>query len=217
MDAIFVVTRIMEDFRQTRHVDGTDEEDVYRNTLYWMFADYSTAFDGIPRDLLWKILRQIFRIPENIVDLLRRFHDGFRMRSVVNNQYGEGFVTLSGVRQGCITGPDLWNFPMQAVLWALAARMIRLGITQGVKLQYDTDGKIRARWEARSNTSTVARTDRVKDTTFADDTAVPAVGLGQVAVFQQFWEASRAGGSEMSLDDPTKGTEGKTKVMKITR
>ena len=217
MDAIFVVTRIMEDFRQTRHVDGVDEEDVYRNTLYWMFEDYSTAFDGVPRDLLWKILRHIFRVPEHFVDLLRRFHDGFRMRSVVNNLFGKGFITLSGVRQGCLKAPDLWNFHMQAVLWVLAARMIRKGIMHGVKLRYDTDGKIRARWEARSNTSTTALTSRVRDSTYADDSAVPAPGLRQVVVFQQFWEASRAGGSEMSLDDPVAGTKGKTKVMKITQ
>ena len=100
MDAIFVVTRLMEDFRTTRNVEGRDAEDVYRNTLYLMFEDYSTAFDGVPRELLWKILKRIFRMPENFVELIKRFHDGFRMRSVVNNKYAEGFITTSGVRQG---------------------------------------------------------------------------------------------------------------------
>ena len=100
MDAIFVATRIMEDFRITRHVDGSDDEDVYRNTLYWMFEDYSTEFDGVPREFLWKVLRVIIKVPGGIVDFLRRLHDGFRMHSVVNNQYGIGFITLSGVRQG---------------------------------------------------------------------------------------------------------------------
>ena len=214
MDAIFVVTRIMEDFRTTRHVDGSDEEDVYRNTLYWMFEDYSTAFDGMPRELLWKVLRIIFKVPDDIVDLLRRFHDGFRMHSVVNNQYGIGFITKSGVRQGSLSGPDLWNYLMQAVLWALALRMIRRGFTHGVKIRYDTDGKIRARWEGRVDTTL---TGDVHDSTYADDSAVPAAGLKQVNVFQQFWEVSRAGGSEMSLDNPLDGTKGKTKVMKITQ
>ena len=79
------------------------------------------------------------------MDLLKRFHDGFVMHTVVNNQYGEGFETTSGVRQGCVTGPDLWNFHMQAVLWALAQKLIRKGITQGVKLEYSVDGRIRAR------------------------------------------------------------------------
>ena len=186
MDAIFVVTRIMEDFRKTRRVEGESEEDVYRKTLYWMFEDYSTAFDGVPRDLLWKILRKIFKIPDHTVDLLRRFHDGFRMHSVVNNQYGKGFVTTSGVRQGCVTGPDLWNFHMQAVLWALAARMIRRGETHGVKVRYSTDGKIRHRCETGGE---VSLTGNVTDSTYADDAAVPAVGLDRTTVFQQFWEA----------------------------
>ena len=112
MDAVFVVTRLMEDFRSTKRVEGAGQEELYRNTLYLMFEDYSTAFDGVPRDLLFKILRKIFKIPEQVVELLRKFHDGFHMHTVVNDQYGDGFVTTSGVRQGCVTGPDLWNFHM---------------------------------------------------------------------------------------------------------
>lgn len=213
MDAVFVVTRIMEDFRTTQRVEGEGPEDVYRNTLYWMFEDYSTAFDGVPRALLWKILRKIFRIPEHIVQLIKRFHDGFKTYSVVNNMYGEGYVTLSGVRQGCVKGPDLWNFHMQTVMWALAARMIKAGAMHGVKLEYYSDGKIRARWERSIH---VGQEGCVHDSTFADDSAVPADGLDNTGVFDEFFKASAAGGSVMSLDDQAKGTEGKTKAMKIS-
>ena len=142
MDAVFVVTRMMEDFRATkkRNVEGQGAEEVYRNTLYWMFEDYSTAFDGVPRTLLWKILRKIFLFPDHIVELLKKLHDGFRTHSCVNNMYGEGYVTLSGVRQGCIDGPDLWGFHMQAVMWALAARMIANGATHASKLSTSRTG-----------------------------------------------------------------------------
>ena len=174
MDAVFVVTRIMEDFRTTKRVDGRGPEELYRNTLYWMFEDYSTAFDGVPRSLLWKILRRIFKVPDHIVELLERFHTGFHTYSVVNNMYGEGYTTTSGVRQGCVTGPDLWNFHMQAVMWALAARMIKKGATHGIELEYYSDGKIRARWEKGAYRG---QKGVVLDSTFADDSAVPASGL----------------------------------------
>ena len=192
----------------TRRVEGVGPEELYRNTLYLMFEDYSTAFDGVPRGLLWKILRKIFKIPDNIVDLLKRFHDGFHTHSVVNNMYGDGYTTTSGVRQGCVTGPDLWNFHMQAVMWALAARMINKGATHGIKLEYFSDGKIRTRCERGEHPG---QEGCVLDSTFADDAAVPAAGLENIGVFEEFYSASKAGGSDMSLDDPEKGTKGKTK------
>ena len=214
MDAVFVVTRLMEEFRRTKRVEqGSNPEEDYQNTLYLMFEDYSTAFDGVPRGLLWKILRKIYKIPENIVDLLKSFHDGFRTHSVVNNKYGKGYITTSGVRQGCVTGPDLWNFHMQVVLWALAKRMIEQGATHGIKLEYYSDGKIRSRWEKGTYPG---QSGCVEDSTFADDAAVPADGLENVGVFEEFKAASTAGGSEMSLDDPVTGAKGKTKVMKIS-
>ena len=214
MDAVFVVTRLMEDFRKYKRVEqGEDPESTYMNTLYLMFEDYSTAFDGVPRELLWKLLRKIYKIPDNIVDLLKRFHDGFRTHSVVNNKYGKGYVTTSGVRQGCVTGPDLWNMHMQVVLWALAKRMIDQGATHGIELEYFADGKIRAKWEKPTRPG---QKGNVEDVTFADDSAVPADGLDNVGVFEEFKAASTAGGSEMSLDNPATGAKGKTKMMKVT-
>ena len=212
MDAVFVVTRLMEDFRDMKNVEGEGPEELYRNTLYLMFEDYSTAFDGVPRELLWKILKKIFKIPTHIVDLLKKLHDGFRTYSVVNNMYGAGFATTSGVRQGCINGPDLWNFHMQAVMWAVASRMVQKCKKHGVQVEYYLDGRIRPFWK---KSALEGQTGTVKDSTFADDSAVPADGLSNVGVFEEFHDASQAGGSVMSLDNPATGAKGKTKAMKV--
>ena len=115
-----------------------------------MFEDYSQAFDGMQRDVLWAVLIHVYGIPQEFVDLLKKFHDGFKIFTVLNNMYGEGFLTASGCRQGCIKGPDLWNMLFQCVMWAIAARMKRRDLKHGIDILYNPDGIIRKRSRAGS-------------------------------------------------------------------
>ena len=116
MDAVFIVKRLMEAFQTTRNVRQGSDQEVYNRTLYLMFEDFVKAFDHVCRSLLWKELRQIYQIPESFIELLKKFHQGFKTYTVVNGVFNRGFITTSGVRQGCITGPDLWGFHFQVVI-----------------------------------------------------------------------------------------------------
>ena len=216
MDAGFVVLRLMEEFRTTKAIEGEDQYERYRNTLYMMFEDYSQAFDGVQRNVLWTVLEVTYGMPQQFVSMLRKFHDGFKTYTVVNNKYGGGFTTTSGVRQGCITGPDLWNNLFQVVMWAIARRVIRQNRAHGIAIRYNPDGVIRSRSEALQ---TVTSTDSVKDVSFADDAMVGVAGLNNTMVFDEFYAASKAFGLQVSLTNiaPNIGKDGKTVAMRVSR
>ena len=215
MDAVFIVKRIMEAFRTTRDIRRGSVFEQYHHTLYIMFEDFTKAFDSVCRDLLWKELRQIYGVPEHFVELLKKFHTGFKTYTTVNGKYGDGFITTSGVRQGCINGPVLWNFHFQVVMWAVARRMAkRHGIQHGIKTHYYADGKIRSLSECKGLTPLEGT---VRDSTFADDAALLAKGMRSTCVFADFADASASAGLTMSQTDPETAKPGKTKVMRITR
>ena len=215
MDAVFIVKRLMEAFRTTRKVRPGTEFEEYHRTLYLMFEDFVKAFDSVPRELLWRELREIYQVPDAFVTLLRKFHEGFKTYTVFNGVYNRGFTTTSGVRQGCITGPDLWNFHFQVVIWAFARRVAnRPGIRAGVDITYHSDCRIRTRAECKGLTS---HKGHVSDVSFADDAAIIAVGRPAACVFDDFEGAAAAAGVTMSLDNSQTGTSGKTKLLRITR
>ena len=214
MDAVFIVKRLMEAFRTTRHVRRGTEFEEHQRTLYLMFEDFVKAFDSVPRELLWKELTQIFQVPEAFVELLKKFHVGFKTYTVFNGVFNKGFTTTSGVRQGCITGPDLWNFHFQVVIWAFARRVARKpNIRAGVGITYYCDGRFRTRAECKGMTS---HKGHVSDVCFADDAAIIAVGRAATGIFEDFEGASSAAGLTMSLDNPQTGESGKTKLLRIT-
>ena len=214
MDAVFIVRRLMEAFRTTRSVRRGTEYEEYQRTLYLMFEDFVKAFDSVPRDLLWKELVQIYQVPPAFVELLKKFHVGFKTYTVFNGVFNKGFITSSGVRQGCITGPNLWNFHFQVVLWAFALRVaLTPDIRAGVSITYYCDGRFRTRTECDGLTS---HKGHVSDVTFADDSTIVAAGRASASIFGAFEGAASAAGLTMSLDDPRTGTSGKTKLLRIT-
>ena len=161
MDAVFIVKRLMEAFRTTRHVRRGTEFEEHQRTLYLMFEDFVKAFDSVPRELLWKELTQIFQVPEAFVELLKKFHVGFKTYTVFNGVFNKGFTTTSGVRQGCITGPDLWNFHFQVVIWAFARRVARKpNIRAGGGITYYCDGRFRTRAECKGQPRASSKTSR---------------------------------------------------------
>ena len=47
--------------------------------LHMVFVDHSKAFDCVPRELLWNILKSTW-CPDRIVSLLKRFYDNMKVR-----------------------------------------------------------------------------------------------------------------------------------------
>ena len=79
-----------------------------------MFLDLIKAFDRVPRELLWKVLRKI-GVPEKLVKILESLHSHFEINFSIDD-VTQNLENVIGVKQGDILGPRLFNLFMYAVM-----------------------------------------------------------------------------------------------------
>ena len=96
-DAILVLRNIIQ------KVAKKDDE----NQVWFLFVDYSKAFDSVFHDVLWKTLEE-FGVPQHLIWLIKCLYDKAKGVVRVNDQQTEEF-SLKGVRQGCLMSPLLFN------------------------------------------------------------------------------------------------------------
>jgi exonuclease III len=82
-----------------------------------LFIDLMKAFDTVPRELLFQILRK-FGMPDHFVSLVIRLHTKCKIKFKVGDVDSEVASDI-GVRQGSCEGPVLFLFIIQAALEAL--------------------------------------------------------------------------------------------------
>lgn len=90
--------------------------------LYLAFIDLRKAFDSVPRDVLWQVLRA-YGVPPLLVELVSDLHTGTLAAVRLGSQKGEPFSVSCGVRQGCIIAPLLFNVFIDFVVRQALARM----------------------------------------------------------------------------------------------
>ena len=113
-DAVFVLRRIFEEYRHTVPAGARDSRE--GGELFVLFVDLRKAFDSVDRGLLWSLLEQKLSVPPNIIAALRRLHDGMGAQVLFKGKLGRRFSMRTGVRQGAIEGPTLWNIFFHFVL-----------------------------------------------------------------------------------------------------
>ena len=80
----------------------------YRRPLFAAFVDLKSAFDSVDRNALWELLRSL-GIPIKLITLIRSFHDATHARVRIEGKLSDPFLYTSGVRQGCVAAPNLFN------------------------------------------------------------------------------------------------------------
>ena len=105
-DGVGIVRRVLECFRMTKTTNQTPELNA---GVYALFVDLAKAFDSVDRELLWQLLGNKCGVPSNIVAAIRNLRDGMQARTFHRGQLGQSFGFNTGVRQGSIEGPTLWN------------------------------------------------------------------------------------------------------------
>ena len=80
----------------------------YRQPLFAAFVDLKSAFDSVDRNSLWKLLRGL-GVPLKLLALIRSFHDATHASVRVEGKLSDPFLYTSGVRQGCVAAPNLFN------------------------------------------------------------------------------------------------------------
>jgi exonuclease III len=79
-----------------------------------LFLDLIKAFDSVPHDAVFEVLRR-FGMPDHFINLVIRLHAQAKVLVEIDGEDSEVAVTI-GVRQGSCEGPVLFLFIMQAAM-----------------------------------------------------------------------------------------------------
>ena len=79
-----------------------------------LFLDLVKAFDRVPREMLWLILKK-FGVPEKLIFLLKALHENVLVKFEVQG-ITHSVNSIIGVKQGDILGPILFTFHIAAVM-----------------------------------------------------------------------------------------------------
>ena len=109
----------------------------YRKPTYVAYVDLKAAFDSVYRPSIWNLLRAI-GIPDKIISLITQLYSDTVSYVSVGGNLGEPFVTMSGVRQGCILAPDLFDLCMDWVMERTVHRAM-FGVSVGKESFTDLD------------------------------------------------------------------------------
>ena len=96
--------------------------------VYCVFIDLEKAYDSVWREGIWKI-SEYYGIPKIIVELLRSWYTGISSCVRVDGGEGEWFPIRTGLRQGCVLSPSLFNVYMDAMM-----RKVTEGAPGGVRV-----------------------------------------------------------------------------------
>ena len=80
----------------------------YRRPLFAAFVDLKTAFDSVDRNSLWMLLQGL-GIPLKLITLIRSFHEATHANVRIEGRLSDPFPYTSGVRQGCVAAPNIFN------------------------------------------------------------------------------------------------------------
>ena len=87
----------------------------FQKNIYFCFIDYAKAFDFVDHNKLWKILKEM-GIPDHLTCLLRNLYAGQEATVRTGRGTTDWFQIGTGVRQGCILSPCLFNFYAEYIM-----------------------------------------------------------------------------------------------------
>jgi CRISPR/Cas system CSM-associated protein Csm2 small subunit len=80
-----------------------------------VFIDFKSAFDCVHRPALWRTLESE-HVPQKIIQLLQASYNGSTSSVRIRNELSEEFPIQTGVRQGDVASPLLFNIVIDAIM-----------------------------------------------------------------------------------------------------
>ena len=100
----------------------------FRTSIYLAFVDLRKAHDSMNREALWAVLQGRYLLPEKLIKILRVLHQGTKGAVRGYGKVSKGFDITTGVRQGDVLAPDMFNLFFDAVIEATSAEHPRSGV-----------------------------------------------------------------------------------------
>ena len=85
-----------------------EKEREFQKNIYFCFIDYAKAFNCVPHNKLWKILKEM-GIPDHRIYFLRNLYAGQEAKGRTRHGATIRFQIWKGVHQGCILSPCLFD------------------------------------------------------------------------------------------------------------
>ena len=102
IDHIFTIRQIMEKCWE------------YNKDIWQIFVDFKQAYDSINRASLWNIMAE-FNIPSKLIKLVKACYNNSKACVQVGQRRTTEFGIKSGLRQGCLLSPILFNMVLEKV------------------------------------------------------------------------------------------------------
>uniref|UniRef100_A0A034VWX2 LINE-1 reverse transcriptase-like protein n=1 Tax=Bactrocera dorsalis TaxID=27457 RepID=A0A034VWX2_BACDO len=87
----------------------------WRTPLYLCFIDFEKAFDTLKHDAIWRAL-VCKGVPEKLINLIKQLYSGACCRVRCGNILSSGIQVRTGVRQGCVLSPLLFNLVLDLAM-----------------------------------------------------------------------------------------------------
>lgn len=176
----------------------------HRQELHLCYIDLAKAYDSVDRTTLWKVL-ELYGVPRKLVDLLTDLHDGTEACVRHAGGLSDWFPITTGVRQGCVIAPMLFNVYMDIIMRTTLARC---PAECGVEVHYKVDGKLKRLPKDRLNS-----VERLTCLLYADDVVLIAKDRQQlVEMLKAFDDTALAFGMCVNISKTKIQTVGGTAV-----
>ena len=153
VDMIFAARQLVEKNRE--HADS----------LFVLFVDLKKAYDSVPRQALWCVLKKC-GVPPVMLSVIKSFHEGMSAVVRVGDSNTDAIEVTNGLRQGCTMAPTLFNLYFSAMVQCWRDRCPQAGVT----VRFKMGRKLVGDRTAKSRLQEV----RVTELQFADDVALYA-------------------------------------------
>ena len=134
----------------------------YNTSLYLAFVDLRKAYDSVSCEALWMVLEKRCHLPCKLVRILKSLHERTKGAVRAYGKVSSEFDVTTGVRQGDVLAPVLFNLFLDAVIAATLSKHHG----SGIRMLYDLDGPL------VGNRKKMRRSVSVRDLEYADDMAL---------------------------------------------
>jgi reverse transcriptase-like protein len=104
--------------------------------LYMCFVDLRKAYDSVNRDLLWKAMGE-YGVSEKTVKIVNSLYENTRAQVRVKGVLSDFLSLKTGVKQGCVLSPLLFNIFLDWVV----RKVMRVMGEKGIKIRFSKQRK----------------------------------------------------------------------------